>query len=90
MFRRLLFPVIIALLGIPLFSFDGQKPGAKPPTKPAPLTDEEKQILKHREILENLELLQNFEKIQFMDFLGDKKASQSKEQPPAKPAVKDQ
>jgi hypothetical protein len=89
MFKRLLLPVMIAFLGIPLFSFDGQKPGAKPRKKPAPLTDEEKQILKHREILENLELLQNFEKIQYLDFLADKKTSQNKEQPPVKPAGKD-
>jgi len=89
MLKRLLLSAIIPVLGIPLFSFDAQKPGTKPRTKPAPLTDEEKQILKNREILENLELLQNFEKIQFLDFLADKKTSTSKQQPSAKPAGKD-
>ncbi len=79
----------MAVLGMPLLAFAGQKPAAKARTKPAPLTDEEKQILKHREILENLELLQNFEKIQFFEFLADRKTSQNKEQPPAKPAGKD-
>lgn len=89
MLKRCVLSAILAVLVMPLLPFDGQKPSAKARTKPAPLTDEEKEILKHREILENLELLQNFEKIQFLDFLADRKTSQSKDQPPVKPADKD-
>jgi len=74
-------------MAIAVISADKTKPGIKTPGKPAPLTDEEKEILKHREILENLELLQNFEKIQYLNFLSDKKVDQSKEQIPAKQAV---
>ncbi len=52
------------------------------------LTDDEKEILKHRELLENLELLQNFEKIKYLDFLAARKADKDKEKKAPKPVAK--
>ena len=52
------------------------------------LTDDEKEILKHRELLENLELLQNFEKIKYLDFLAARKADKNKEKKAPKPVAK--
>jgi hypothetical protein len=53
----------ICLLTEPARAF--QKPTLQPK---APMTDEEKAILKNREILENLDLLQDFEKFRYFDY----------------------
>jgi len=72
-------------LTTPLLACQETKPVAK--EKAAPLTDEEKEILKDREILENLELLQNFDKVRFLDLFADRPA-QKTEKSPAKPGKK--
>jgi len=69
-----------ALLGLLSAGFSSQsgKPGAPPAatSKPAALTDEEKEMLKNRELLENLDLLLNFEKVRYLDFFTDKKGKE--------------
>jgi hypothetical protein len=44
-----------------------QAPKDAPRKKPAPLTEEEKEVLKNLKILENMELLQNFDKCRLLD-----------------------
>jgi hypothetical protein len=79
-----------ALLGLLStgFSLQSGKPSTPSATKskPAALTDEEKEILKRRELLENLDLLLNFEKVRYLDFFTDKKG---KEKPPNKLPAKE-
>jgi hypothetical protein len=63
-----------------------QEPRPKMPPK-APLTDEEREILKNREILENLDLLKDFEKFRYFDcFAVEESADKSLEA--KKPAPK--
>lgn len=53
-----------------------QAPKDAPSKKPAPLTEEEKEVLKNLKILENMELLQNFDKCRLLDLfleIPDKK-----------------
>lgn len=73
------------------FPTQKEKPNASssPPAKAPTLTDEEKEIMKHREMLENLDLLKNLEQIKYLDFFADKKAGKSKEKPGTKPTIKD-
>jgi hypothetical protein len=75
MLRKIAGLIILTLAAVTsAFSFQKTAPAEpKPPKNPPALTDEEKEMLKHRELLENLELLQNFEKIKYFNFLTVKK-----------------
>lgn len=63
--------------------------GQKEKAKPAPLTEEEREILRNRELLENLDLLRNLEKVKYIDFLVEKKEDKAKEKQTSKSAAKD-
>jgi hypothetical protein len=53
------------------------------------LSEEEKQILKHRELLENLDLLREFEKIRFFEFFTEEKPAAKPEASAGAPSSKD-
>jgi hypothetical protein len=91
MLRKTARIIIVILATIPAaFPFQKAAPAAGKSTKSQPaLTDEEKELLKHRELLENLELLQNFEKIKYLNFLAAKKPDVSKVKQADKAPVKD-
>jgi hypothetical protein len=56
-----------------------QKKSAPAQAKPkAQLSEQEKEIVKHRDLLENLELLKELEKIRYLDFLASGKAGRDK------------
>jgi len=91
MLRKTASMVMMALAVMPsAFSFQKTVPAeAKPQKTPPVLTDEEKEMLKHREMLENLELLQNFEKIKYFNFLSVKKTDTNKAKQAEKAPAKD-
>jgi hypothetical protein len=53
----------------PLYA--GQEAKVPAPKEPARLTEEQKEILKHRKILENMELLQNLDKCRLFDLFAE-------------------
>ena len=77
--KRQLLPAIIGAALLPLCSGQQAKPAAQ--SKPVPLTEEEREIIKNREILENLELLQNFDKFRYFDLFSEKKAKKTESRP---------
>ena len=82
--RRKMLPAIIGAALLPLCY--GQQPKPAAPKKPAPLTEEERDIIKNREILENLELLQNFDKFWYFGLFTEieTKKTESQAKVPAK------
>jgi hypothetical protein len=77
-------PVIMGAALLPFCCAQQPKPVA--PKKPAPLTDEEREIIKNREMLENLELLQNFDKLCYFGLFSEKQTKKTESQ--AKEPVK--
>ena len=91
MLRKTAWLLMMTLAGMcSALSFQKPAPAESKPAKTPPaLTDEEKEMLKHREMLENLELLQNYEKIKYFNFLTLKKPDGNKAKPADKAPVKD-
>jgi hypothetical protein len=74
--------ILLATMGVALLPMCyGQQPKPAVQKKPAPLTDEEREIIRNREILENLELLQNFDKFWYFDLFSEKQSKKTESQP---------
>ena len=76
---RKVLPAIIGIALLPWCYGQQAKPAVQ--KKPAPLTDEEREIIKNRELLENLELLQNFDKLWYFELFSEKQTKKAESQP---------
>ena len=81
--------VMIAALA-PALSEEKGKSGPAGGPQRVSLTDEEREILKHRDLLENLELLRNFEEVRYLDFLATPRPKAKDKQAGRRPGNEDE
>ena len=67
------------VFSIPLRADSKEEQAAPKPS--APLTEEEKEILKNREMLEDMELLENFDKLLYLELFKENMPEEEKTKP---------